>query len=446
MRPWPRQPGSPRRAGVSSFGVGGTNAHVVLQEAPEPDGRDTPARDRELIVWSAMDGVAADQLRESLAGYFADLAGAEFADAAHTLRVGRTPRPYRGAVLARDGKEAAELLRADNVSRGNGSRPVWLRFAPMGPEQLTSARRGYHGEPVVRTGCDAAFDLLRQLLDVDLRALWLADDGPIDADALAPLQFVVQYTFAHYLIHLGVRPALLTGQGIGELVAAAVAGVFGMADGLRIAAALASGSEDRYADALAASTPRLPRRQLAFASTGGPVPAEDVATVSFWAAWRDREAHSGVVPDDALVVEIGAGTVDEALVELWTAGQPIDFGRRDAGRGYRRVPAPGYPYQRTRHWVDVPAQPQPARPAPETDDVAGVLLSMCAQTLDLPELGHQDDLLDLGVDSFGAIRVAMCVQERFGVELDPITVFELGTVERIARTVTESRDNRTAAK
>ena len=243
LRDWPAHPGRPRRAGVSSFGIGGTNAHLVLEEAPTRPVAADPAGSQ-LLLWSAMDDTAADALRDRLADHFDTLGPTGFADAAHTLRVGRTTRPVRHAVRATDSADAAAALR--DATRPLGvdgvDRATVFAFPGQGGLSPGACRELYDTEPVFRGGCDAAFDVLAPLLGVDLRALWRTADDPAtlaDTGIAQPLLFTLEYALAHSLIHWGVRPTLLFGHSLGELTAAAVAGVFDFESGLRAVAARA---------------------------------------------------------------------------------------------------------------------------------------------------------------------------------------------------------------
>ncbi|GAA2682627.1 MULTISPECIES: type I polyketide synthase [Actinosynnema] len=249
--PWPRVDGSPRRCGISSFGIGGTNAHLILQEPPvgaaprcasRPTGQTGQTGQVEAILWSALDDTADDALRERLADHFAGLPEREFADAAHTLRVGRTALPRRGAVLASSAADAAEALRdhgrifrCDKVDRR-----LVFAFPGQGAQSPRMLRGLYEDEALFREGCDAAFDQLEPLLGRDLRKLWLTASTTEEltpTEVAQPLLYVLEYTLAHCLMHWGITPDVLVGHSLGELVAAAVAGTFGFADGLTVIAA-----------------------------------------------------------------------------------------------------------------------------------------------------------------------------------------------------------------
>ncbi|GAA0743735.1 SDR family NAD(P)-dependent oxidoreductase [Dactylosporangium roseum] len=249
LRDWPAEPGRPRRAGVSSFGIGGTNAHIVLQEAPAAPTTEPPRRPVEVLTWSAMNAEAEEQLRARLAGHFAGPAGDELPHAAYTLRAGRKVRPVRAALVARDGADAARALRdGDRVRRGDGVvRETAFAFPGQGSQYPGMYRRLYDDEPLFRDGCEAGFEVLRPLLGHDLRGAWLDEAGAAaleETGVAQPLLYVVEYTLAHCLMHWGVLPDVVLGHSLGELVAGAVAGVFGFEDGLRAVAWRARSMQD----------------------------------------------------------------------------------------------------------------------------------------------------------------------------------------------------------
>lgn len=243
-RPWPRVPSVPRVAGVSSFGIGGTNAHVIVAEAPVPEPvRPPPGRHAEAVLWSTVDEPAAQQQQERLAVYFERLPDDLFPHAAHTLRAGRTARKVRRAVIAGDSRDAAaalrdpaRLLRHDGVTRS-----IVFAFPGQGVQRRRMLHGLYAEEALFRRGCDAAFDRIGELLDVDLREAWRSgDEATLGQTVVAqPLLFTLEYALAHCLVHWGVRPRALFGHSLGELVAAAVAGVFDFESGLRAVAARA---------------------------------------------------------------------------------------------------------------------------------------------------------------------------------------------------------------
>ncbi|WP_418960770.1 beta-ketoacyl synthase N-terminal-like domain-containing protein [Streptomyces tritici] len=246
--PWP-QTQEPPRAGVSAFGIGGTNAHVVLEAppraetAPEPGGWQVlplSARTPEDLR------AAADRLADALdAG-----SGPGLADTAYTLQVGRAALPHRRTVVASGRAEAVAALRgapaATEPAVADGQAPsVVFLFPGQGAQYPGMGAELYRTEPVFREAFDACAEILKPLTGWDVREVVFATDVEDQAEAGArlrrtgytqPAVFCVDYAVARLLASWGVRPDAMTGHSLGELVAACVAGVFGLEDALRVVA------------------------------------------------------------------------------------------------------------------------------------------------------------------------------------------------------------------
>ncbi|SIM62595.1 type I polyketide synthase [Micromonospora cremea] len=241
--------GGPRRAGVSSFGIGGTNAHVVLEEAPAAYRTDRRVRPAHLLRVSAATPSALDAAVQHLAEHLdgaADAGPAYLADVAHTLLVGRRQYPHRRAVVATDIPGAAAALRAP--VRGpqpltNSSAPtVGFLFSGQGAQYAGMGAQLYAEQPRFAAVVDECAELLRPDLGLDLRDLILGRD-PAAGEKLTetrytqPALFTVEYALAALWQAAGVRPAAMIGHSIGEYVAATVAGVLSLPDALRVVAA-----------------------------------------------------------------------------------------------------------------------------------------------------------------------------------------------------------------
>jgi acyl transferase domain-containing protein/acyl carrier protein len=273
LRAWPRGNGAPRRAGVSSFGLGGTNAHVVLEEAPErePSG---PSRPWQVLLLSARTATALEQATDNLADHFEADPDQNLADAAYTLRVGRWPFAHRRAVVATSVEEAAAALRARDPKRvwsavsEPASRPVAFLLPGVGDQYPGIARGLYRDEPVFRAEIDRCAELLLPHLGLDLRdALFAGDeDGETAATAgtdlrallgrakqedgreaaarallqetriAQPAMFAVGYALARLWMSWGVQPQALLGYSLGEYTAACLAGVLELPDALALVA------------------------------------------------------------------------------------------------------------------------------------------------------------------------------------------------------------------
>ncbi|GAA2715013.1 SDR family NAD(P)-dependent oxidoreductase [Micromonospora olivasterospora] len=241
--------GVPRRAGVSSFGIGGTNAHVVLEEAPAAYRADRRVRPAQLLHVSAKSDTALETAVERLAEHLAgnpDGGAAHLADVAHTLQVGRQQYPHRVAVVATDLPDAVAALRTKRrrqagVVDGPAPRVAFL-FSGQGSQYAGMGAQLYAEEPGFAAVVDECAELLHPELGLDIRDLILGRD-PEAAEKLLqtrytqPALFVVEYALASHWQRSGVRPAAMAGHSIGEYVAATVAGVLDLPDALRVVAA-----------------------------------------------------------------------------------------------------------------------------------------------------------------------------------------------------------------
>jgi acyl transferase domain-containing protein/acyl carrier protein len=241
---------TPRRAGVSSFGIGGTNAHVVLEEAPEapPPSATRPAQ---LLVLSAKTETALDTATQNLSEFLKRHPDANLADVAYTLQVGRREFAHRRILVCRDTSEAAALLEARDSQRLLTSfqeprhKPNVFMFPGQGAQYTGMSRGLYEAEPVFREQLDACAELLRTHLDLDLRdVLYPAEERAEEAAHLLsqtritqPALFAVEYALARVWMSWDVRPSAMIGHSIGEYVAACLSDVFTLEGALALVAA-----------------------------------------------------------------------------------------------------------------------------------------------------------------------------------------------------------------
>ncbi len=234
----------PRRAGVSSFGVGGTNAHVVIEEPPPLQAKPS-SREPQLLVISARDEEAVLSRCSQLADVLAADEAPPLADVSATLAQGREPLDARTAVVA--GEESVEAaLRAVGAADVRAADPagpaVVFAFPGQGSQFAGMARGLYRSERVFREVFDECLGALAPEQATELSTLILAD-GDAEADRTLsdtrlaqPALFATEYALARQLIEWGVRPAALIGHSVGEYVAACLAGVFGPAAGIELIA------------------------------------------------------------------------------------------------------------------------------------------------------------------------------------------------------------------
>jgi len=248
LRDW-QTDGQPRRAGVTSLGMGGTNAHVIVEEAPvlEPSG---PSRPWKLLLLSAHTAAALEESTERLAGFLDRSPLVDLADVAYTLQVGRRPFGRRRALLSSGLEDAARALAARDPERllttspEPGDRPVVFLFTGQGSQYPNMGCGLYEAEPTYRAEVDRCCELLRPHLGLDLRELLFPPAGKEEEAAerlrqtamAQPALFVVELALATLWMQWGVRPQAMIGHSLGEYVAACLAGVFTLRDALALVA------------------------------------------------------------------------------------------------------------------------------------------------------------------------------------------------------------------
>ena len=434
---WPSHPGRPPRAGVSAFGISGTNSHVVVEGYGEtngsgPDDRALPAGSAQPVTVSMPEPVAdlplsqeefrpretrflplsgkSDGALRALAGLYLswlDERAEEFsvggpagrpllADMAWTAGVGRSHFGYRAGVVFHD---AASLRGGLEALASEGERPkpvaatkVAFAYTGEGSQWAGMVQALYQSEPVVRAVLDRCDGMLREergasLLDVMFGRT--GAEGALDDPAWTqPAIYALECALGALWSSLGIGPSVVIGQGIGELAAAQASGVFGLEEGLRLAAARGRGEN------LTGIEVAPPSVTLVSSVTGRVMESGDALDEAYWRrqagepAAFDRCAETLADLGVQVVVEIGpdavlgpmvasvwpessggtAGPValsslrrdlqgDDGFVEAvagaYQAGLGVSFAGLFAGETRRRISLPSYPFQRRRHWIDL---------------------------------------------------------------------------------------------
>ena len=238
LRDWPAGD-TPRRAGVNALGVGGTNAHMVLEEAPERTASDESDWPFHALCISGRNKAALEANTAALAAHLRAHPEQPLADVAFTLKNGRRGFEKRRVVVAQSHAEAANLLEGGDTRRvfthdvlGENPQVVFM-FPGGGAQYAGMARDLYETEPVFADWMDRGLDHLQPQLDYDIRALWLPEDGQMDEaekrlktpSVQLPLIAIVEYALAQLWLSWGVKPAAMVGHSMGENVAACLAGV-----------------------------------------------------------------------------------------------------------------------------------------------------------------------------------------------------------------------------
>jgi polyketide synthase PksJ len=602
LRSWPRSSERTRHAAVSSFGVGGTNAHVILEEAPLVAATDA-SKPWQLLLLSAKSETALEASCAALLETIRTSPSMELADVAWTLQTGRSDHALRRSLVCRDRDDAlAKLALASHASppahRHGGSAPsVVFMFPGQGAQYAGMTAGLYADEPTFRADVDFCADLLAREVDLDLRQILYAGD-PVSSAALLrqtqitqPALFVTEWAMARLLMRWGVRPDAMIGHSVGEHTAACLGGVLSVEATLaliarrgRLIQSLPAGhmlvvhlSEgeatalcDETISLAAVNAPRLcvlagpepeiarlarrldasaidhhllhtshafhswmmepaladftaelgrhetapPRIPYLSGVTGCWISPGDAASPDYWSRLlRGTVRFSDGLRNlaglsNAVLVEVGPGrslstlarlhpelaclatvatmrsaseahsdreVLLEGLGELWQHGARVDWSAVRGTERRRRVTLPGYPFERTLHWVPRPQQQEPAmaepvRQAGEARSSAAAPVSAAPppsaplalrerlQTASESErvsilrayldrtlnsiLGHDPthvidasrSLVELGVDSLASIRLGEQLVQELGVR-PPVRAMLAGTVESLAATL-----------
>ncbi|MBW4428175.1 MAG: SDR family NAD(P)-dependent oxidoreductase [Nostoc desertorum CM1-VF14] len=240
---------SPRRAGVSSLGIGGTNAHVILEEAPSVIRVEKQKRESQLLVLSAKTDSALETATKNLAQHLRQHPDVNLADVAYTLQVGRGVFNYRRVVVCQSTQEAITALETIDPQQvlthfeEATQRSITFMFPGQGAQYVGMAKELYQTEPIFREQVDRCCLLLEPHLGLDLRSVIYPHESEkqlaeqLKQTSLAqPALFVIEYALAQLWMSWGISPQAMIGHSIGEYVAACLAGVMSLKDALTLVA------------------------------------------------------------------------------------------------------------------------------------------------------------------------------------------------------------------
>jgi acyl transferase domain-containing protein/surfactin synthase thioesterase subunit len=456
---------APRRAGVSSFGMSGTNAHVILEAAPPAPAEEgvRAARNTHLLAVSARSDAALAELVQAHAHALATMPAERLAAWVYSANARRSHHPIRVAVTGNTPRMLGEALVRGVPSRPAASPPK-LAFVFRG-EGAVAQGRGRQlsaAEPEFRDLVDRGCQILEQP-DLLERVASGEIERPAASSADQVVSFLTEYAIFRLLSSWGLRPHVLLGTGLGQLVAATAAGVFRFEDGLRLVARRAATRDEEWLDAMQSLAVHEPNLTVVPALDGEPN-GSILGDRDYWrkskravdpvASWRRIEARGigavvelGAFPA-AMATTGGLATVKcvrpdtsedvalmQAVTELYRMGHDPDFEALYRHHGCQLAEVPVYPFQRTLHWVQARPGPDPAaRPAAKitpaaTSDVAvsttAAVSGAAAYELLLDalrefvptDLDPDTPLEDLGIDSIMLIAVHARLEQKLGCKL-----------------------------
>ncbi|MDC0708733.1 type I polyketide synthase [Stigmatella sp. ncwal1] len=399
VQPWKRA-SAPRMAGVSSFGLSGTNAHVVMEEAPVREQRPVSAgRSAHLLTLSAKSSASLRELARRYAALLGAPGGAALADVARSTHLGRALLSHRLAVVAESREEAQEALSAfaagkpsRTVVSGEASASQRPRVAFLFTGELapltTTGRTLFETEPVYRAAVERCAQLLGSALGADVTQALLGRGSLEHASIVQPALFITQYALAELWASFGVRPEGVLGYGAGELSAASVAGVMSLEDALRLAV-------ERGERAAAQVRFSPPRCVFASTVTGAVAAPGVVAHADYWRRQpgepvRFREALEALrgagfdtfveLGRQATLIDLGRKCLPTAEAATWVAslkpereeargmleglgelvarGVQVELSGLHRGERGPRIPLPIYPFAKERYWLEEAAAAQ----------------------------------------------------------------------------------------
>ncbi len=241
---WNRNTKEPLRAGVSSLGIGGTNVHIVLEEAPDLVSGNF-SRKYQLFLFSAKSQNSLNAYIEKMGGYIKENKDISLRDVAYTLKVGRTPFKERDFMICKDSKDAIDQLGL--IGRNNSQRitpakrEVVFMFSGQGSQFIEMGKTLYDEELFFKNIMDEGFSRLKHITSKDYKEIIGYDiENTFDPEAInntshaQPLLFLLEYALSKLLMHWGIVPVNMIGHSLGEYTAACIAGVMSFEDALKI--------------------------------------------------------------------------------------------------------------------------------------------------------------------------------------------------------------------
>ncbi|MEP5152676.1 type I polyketide synthase [Planktotalea sp.] len=388
LTPW-KTAGAPRRAGVSSFGFGGTNCHVVLEQAPMPAPRPEQSTDQHVLLLSARSPDALETLRASYHSTLQTTAQTvDLRDICYTAATGRATFNHRIACAARTTAELVENLKSHgttgNDAERNGDTPkLAFLFGDHAAELPTLGRQLYEIHPAFRDALDRCDSILRPLIGQSImHAMW---SESAQADLALPATTALHIALVELWASLGVHPDMVLGTGTGKFAAAWAAGALSMESALDFAAKQAAGVilEQTEVVSNALSALRIPLLSVddCTLTEVGSVPAasdilsRDTQTEGFENCLKllmqndftlgidmssSAEPRSAVRPNGKgqgmtwlpCLLNAADDQFDVSAGKLWEQGINVDWREAYANRAARRVPLPTYPFEHQTYWIE----------------------------------------------------------------------------------------------
>jgi acyl transferase domain-containing protein/acyl carrier protein len=370
-----------RLAGVSGFGFCGTNAHLILEEAPVSQSvQSSIKRPLHLLALSAKTDEALVELAERYEKHLAAHPDLALGDVCFSASCGRSHFQHRLSIVASSTAELCEKLAAFSTGqevaglyKGKVADAPKIAFLFPQDSEYLGGRQLYETQPEFRRVFDQCNDIVRSYLDKSLLEILVPPESGTssnnDADSQAAL-FALEYALYQLWKSWGIEPSIVTGQGVGEYVAACVAGVFSLEDGLKLVAKKSSQDFEQIAKQITYSQPRIP---LVSNLTGEAI---NQTSPEYWYR-QGRQSINVTTSLNTLTQQgyeffVAVGSNDDSSNEFWlpslhpqkndwqqlleslgtlyVRGAKVNWLGFEKDYFYQRVQLPTYPWQRKRHW------------------------------------------------------------------------------------------------
>ena len=378
LKEWQKE--GTRFAGISAFGFSGTNAHIVLEEAPTPEPVEKSSeRPLHLLALSAKTETALVQLVQKYQKHIADNPNLDIADLCFSANSGRSHFQHRLSILASTTAELNDKLitfntdrKGKDIYRGEaGDEPeITFLFSNLDLKNWQMSRQLYDTQPTFKQAIDSCAEILEPHLDTPLLETLYSP-----APSALPAIFALEYALCCLWQSWGIKPSAVTSYGIGEYVAGCIAGVFSLEDGLKLAVGASNEDLEQIANQITYSQP-----QLNLISSFTSKSDTDVTTAEYWCGVKSSSVDTKaialekdglvlpILPLDSDLVNSLPESTDllssfnasgdewqrllENLSQLYVRGTNVDWVGFDRDYSRRRIPLPTYPWQHKRYWFE----------------------------------------------------------------------------------------------
>ncbi len=462
---WP-QNGEVRRAGVSSFGLGGTNVHMIVEEAP-PRTNTEESPIEKVLLCSAKTPTALDAVINNLSGYLKANPNTNISDLAYTLQMGRSEFDYRSVITAKSCNEVLQAIEKNgkNCVKGfqhGAPKPIVFFFQDKyEPHNRKVIKHLYTHNQGFRSCLDVvltAISAREKITFADFSELneRFSTNEPhklVRASRQLIIFFAIQLSLANYLIQLGIIPVSVFGSGIGRIVAGCVSGVFSLDDAIKLFFLIVKPRKANTDETVLQSI-SFNRAKISFTSYNN-INWLNPEVIT------DNELKSLKENDNHIFLEITPrklNTLQVALGKLWLQGVKIDWPQYYNNQARCRLKIPNYPFEKKRYWIEPLNRQGPIeqeRPVqvyqkqdtkddytPPGNKIEKKMVELWEEQLGVRPIGVHENFFELGGHSLIAVSLVKTISEMFCVKLELRIFLELQSIKELSDYILKQHDKK----